>query len=104
MPSFFARWFILATNSSSEPAMCSAIATQASFALATAIHLIMVSTFWVSPGSKNTCEPPMLAAYSETVTVSSKEIFPASKASKIKSRVMIFVMLAGGICLLASFS
>ena len=71
------------------------MATQASLALATLIHLIMVSTVWVSPGSKNTCEPPMLAAYSDTVTVSVREICPRSMASKMRIRVMIFVILAG---------
>ena len=49
----------------------------------------------VSPGSKNTWEPPMLAAYSETVTVSSKEICLDESASKIRSSVIILVTLAG---------
>ena len=95
IPSPFARSFIMRTNSDSEPATCSAMATQASLALATLIHLIIVSTVWVSPGSKNTWEPPMLAAYSETVTVSSKEICLDESASKIRSSVMILVTLAG---------
>ena len=37
----------------------------------------------------------MLAAYSDTVTVSSKEIWPDSIASKMRISVMIFVILAG---------
>ena len=36
-----------------------------------------------------------LAAYSETVTVSSSASCPLSNASKIRSSVMIFVILAG---------
>ena len=68
IPSPSARSFILLTNSSSLPHMYSAIATQASFALATAIHFSIVSTVCVSPGSRNTCDPPMDAAYSEVVT------------------------------------
>ena len=80
--------------------MCSAIATQASLALAIAMHLIMVSTVCVSPGSRNTWLPPIEAACSETVTVSSGEIEPSSTASKIIKSVIILVMLAG--CRLSS--
>lgn len=71
------------------------MATQASLALAMEMHFSMVSTVCVSPGSRKTWEPPMLAAYSDTVTVSSRVILPSSSASKIKIMVMIFVMLAG---------
>ena len=70
MPSSFAFSFIFFTKFGSEPAIFSAMATAASFALAMLMHLIMVSTVWVSFGSKNTCEPPMLAAYSLTLTES----------------------------------
>ena len=64
----------------------------------------MVSTVCVSPGSKNTCEPPIDAACSLTVTVSFKVICFFDSASNISKRVMIFVTLAGGFSLSASFS
>jgi len=96
MPRSFARLFIFATNSSSFPQIYSAIDTQASFALATEIHLISVSTVCVSPGSRNTCEPPMDAAYSDVVTSSASLIWPLSSASNINSNVITFVTLAGG--------
>ena len=99
-----ARSFIRFTNSSSFPHMYSAIATQASLALATAIHLSIVSTVCISPGSRNTCEPPIDAAYSETVTSSSRLMLPSARASKIRSIVMTFVTLAGGRAVSASFS
>ena len=104
IPSSFALWFIWSTKACSEPATYSAMATAASLALATLIHLIMVSTVCVSPGSRNTCEPPMDAAYSLTETASSRWICPFSSASKISSRVMIFVILAGISSLSFSFS
>jgi len=104
MPSPLARSFILATKPSSLPAISSAMATQASLALATLIHLIMVSTVCVSPGSKKTWLPPMEAAYSDTVTSSVRLILPEFNASKIRINVMIFVMLAGCKTVSASFS
>ena len=104
MPSPAARSFIIFTKASSLPAMYSAMAVQASLALATEIHFNIVSTLCVSPGSKNTWEPPMDAAYSEVDTSSSSAIFPSSSASKIKSIVMIFVTLAGARLVSASFS
>ena len=73
-------------------------------ALAIAIHFSMVSTVCFSFGSKNTWEPPMEAALSETTTVSSSFILSSSSASKINNIVMIFVTLAGGTATCASFS
>ena len=104
IPSSPARSFIRFTNSSSFPHMYSAIATQASLALATEMHLRSVSTVCTSPASRNTCDPPMEAAYSEVVTSSSRLIVPLFRASKISSMVMIFVTLAGGRAVSASFS
>ena len=104
MPSPAARSFICSTNASSLPLIYSAMATQASFALATAMHLINVSTVCVSPGSKNTCDPPIDAAYSDVCTSSSNAIFPSSSASKINSNVITFVTLAGARLVSASFS
>jgi len=104
MPRPSARRFICRTNSSSFPEMYSAIATQASFALATEIHLSKVSTVCFSPVSRKTWEPPIEEAYSEIVTSSSNWISPSASASKIKSIVMTFVTLAGGRAVSASFS
>ena len=104
IPSSAARSFILRTNSSSFPHMYSAIATQASFALATEIHLIRVSTVCTSPASRNTWEPPIDAAYSDVVTSSSRLIDPFARASKIRRSVITFVTLAGGRAVSASFS
>ena len=96
--------FIRATKASSEPATVSAMATAASLAEAMLIHLISVSTVCISPASKKTCDPPMEAACSETLTWVSGEICPFSMASKIKSRVMTLVTLAMGSLATASFS
>ena len=104
MPSPAALSFIIFTNSSSVPAMYSAMATEASFPEATTMHLIMVSTVWVSPSSRKTWEPPMDLACALVTTSSVIFIFPESRASKIRTRVMIFVMLAGLLFVSASFS
>ncbi len=57
-----------------------------------------------SPSSKKTWEPPMDAAYSDVVTSSSSLIFPSARASKMRSIVITFVTLAGGLTESASFS
>ena len=75
--------------------MNSAMATAASFPLATAIHLIMVSTVCISPSSRNTWEPPIDWAWALVITSSSSLMSPLSKASKIRSIVIILVILAG---------
>lgn len=62
IPSCLARAFICSTNSSVTPAMCSAIATDASFPLATQIALNRSSTVICSPSDKNTWLPPIDAA------------------------------------------
>ena len=99
MPSLCAFSFIIFTKSDSLPAMYSAMETAASFALDMDIHFIMVSTVWISPGSRKTCEPPIDAAYSLVLTSSSSFILPDSRASKIRFKVIIFVILAGIISL-----
>ena len=104
IPSSRAFSFILSTNTFSAPLICSAIATQASLALATAIHLIIVLTLCISPDSRNTWLPPIEAAYSDTVTGSSILMLPSSIASNISISVIIFVMLAGARTVSASFS
>ena len=104
MPRLLARSFIISTKRLSVPATYSAMATDASLAEATEMHLIIVSTLWVSPASRNTWEPPMDEAYSEVVTVSSRWIFPWEMASKISNSVITFVTLAGGSCSWAFFS
>jgi len=96
MPSSAARLFIFSTNELSEPLMYSAIATAASFALEIAMHLIIVSTFCFSPTSRYTCEPPIDAAYSLTLTSSVRFILPLSSASNIKRSVITLVTLAIG--------
>ncbi len=104
MPSSLAFSFIFLTNSVSEPLTYSAIATAASLALAILIHLIIVSTVWVSPGSRKTWEPPIEDAYSLVETSSSKVIFLLCNASKTSRRVIIFVILAGISSVSFSFS
>ena len=84
--------------------MYSAMATEASLPEAMTMHLIRVSTVCFSPSSKNTWDPPMDLARALVTTSSSREIFPDSRASKIRIRVMILVMLAGLLCPSASFS
>ncbi|MPM29752.1 hypothetical protein SDC9_76293 [bioreactor metagenome] len=76
--------------------MYSAIETAASFADAIAIHFVISAAVCVSPTSRNTCEPPIDAACSLTVTLSSHFIFPSLTASYIKRSVITFVTLAGG--------
>ena len=99
-----ARSFIRRTNSSSLPAICSAIATLASLPEAITIHLIIVSTVCSSPSSKNTFEPVICLARALVATSSASESSPLASASKIKIRVIIFVMLAGCSCSEAFFS
>ena len=103
-PNSSARSFILATNSSSLPHRCSAIATAQSFAETTAIHLSISLTLMRSPSSRYTQLPPKDAARALAVTVSSRLIFPLSMASTMRSMVMTFVTLAGNRRLCASFS
>ena len=98
MPSSSARAFIMETNASLEPAMCSPRATHASFAEPTSAALISSLTVMVSPGSSQIWEPPIDAAYSLQVTVSSIVILPASSASNTNSMVMILVIEASGSC------
>ena len=95
MPSSWALWFIRSTKAASLPAICSATATLASLPEDTAMHLIMVSRVCTSPAARYTWEPPMELAYSLVVTWSVRLTFPLSMASKVRSSVMIFVMLAG---------
>ena len=59
IPSPFARSFIIFTKVPSSPPINSAMATDASFPEAMTMHLISVSTVWISPSSRNTCDPPM---------------------------------------------
>ena len=73
-------------------------------ALAMDMHFIIVSTLCFSPASKKTCEPPMDAAYSLTLTSSFNDNLPESMASNIRINVIIFVMLAGISSLSLSFS
>ncbi len=63
-PNDCAFFIHLCNKASSLPQMYSAIATAASLPLATAIHLISVSTVCTSPASRNTCEPPIDCACS----------------------------------------
>ena len=84
--------------------MASAIATDASLALAILMHFNKVSTGCTSPASKKTCDPPMEAACSETVTSVERDNCPASMASNIRSMVITFVTLAIGRGVSAAFS
>ena len=54
----------------SEPAIFSAIATEASLPEAIAMPLSISSTVISSPGSRKICEPPIEAAYSLVRTLS----------------------------------
>ena len=104
IPNDCAFSFIFVTKASSLPQMYSAIATAASLPLATAIHLISVSTVCTSPASRNTCEPPIDCACSLVTTSSVRWICPCPSASKISSSVIILVILAGEQIRSASFS
>ncbi|MNV95936.1 hypothetical protein D3C71_1908840 [compost metagenome] len=95
-PNASALLFIRSTNALSEPAIFSAIATEASLPEAIAMPLSISSTVISSPGSRKICEPPMDAAYSLVRTLSVNCSFPSSSASTVSSIVIIFVMLAGG--------
>ena len=97
----FCSFIHLVNDSVSLPYMCSAICTRVSLALATAIHLIIVSAVCTSPGSKNTCDPPILAAYSDTTTSSSRNFSCFRRQNKVE--VIIFVILAVLIVLSNSF-
>ena len=90
--------FIIATNASSLPATVSASTIAQSLAELTAVALIISDRAISSPGSSQICVPPIEAAYSEQVTIWSSDSVPASRASKVSSRVMILVIEAGGIC------
>ena len=68
----------------------------ASFALAITTHLMSSSTVMHSPGSRNTCEPPIEAAASLTDTSSPSEIFSLSSASITRRSVIILVTDALG--------
>ena len=68
------------------------------------MHLIMVSSVWASPSARYTWEPPMELACSLVTTWSVRLILPLSMASKVSSKFMIFVMLAGLLRSVASSS
>ena len=95
-PSSSARSFMRSTKAASEPHRCSASATAQSFAETTATHFIMSETDSCSPTSSQIWLPPMEAARSEPVTMSSSAIVPLSTASATSNRVMTFVTEAGG--------
>ena len=75
--------------------MCSAMAQAQSLAELTAMDLSISLTVMVSPTFRYTWLPPLAAAASEVVTVSSMEILPLSMASMISSMVITLVTLAG---------
>ena len=104
IPSSAALSFIFFTNASSLPATFSAMATAASFPDAIIIHFIISSTVCSSPASKKHCDPPMDAACSLTVTISSRVICPASIASKARRSVITFVTEAGAMASSQFFS
>ena len=95
MPSSLARSFILSTKALSDPARCSAMAQAQSLAEDTAMDLSISATLICSPTFRYTWLPPLAAAASEAVTMSSHRIFPPSIASMISSMVMTLVTLAG---------
>ena len=95
MPSAAARAFMRSTIASHEPAACSATATAASFALWTMSAKSMSSSVKVSFGSRNTWEPPVLNARTDTATRSASLSSPRSTASITSSRSIILTMLAG---------
>ena len=98
IPSFFALSFIICTKASSEPAICSAIATTQSFADTTHIAFNISSTVSVSLGSSHICEPPIERAVSEQLIVSVYDKFPLSICSIINNMLIIFVTDAGRSC------
>ena len=95
-PSSSARRFIRSTKAASEPHRCSARATAQSLAETTATHFIMSETESCSPTSSQIWLPPMEAARSEAVTMSSSASSPESTASAMSSSVMTLVTEAGG--------
>ena len=84
-----------ATNASSLPEICSAIATAQSFAETTAMHLSISATLICSPCARYTQLPPKLAARVLAVTVSASDMRPESTSSAMSSIVITFVTLAG---------
>lgn len=94
----------MSTNASSVPAICSAMATDASLPEATAMPFSKSRTDICSPGSRKIWEPPIEAACSLTCTISSSVMRPSCNASMMRSMVMIFVMDAGGSFSWAFFS
>ena len=104
IPRPFARSFIIFTKVPSSPPINSAIATDASLPEAMTMHLIRVSTVWISPSSRNTWDPPIDFAWALVTTSSVRRIFPDCRASKIRISVMIFVTLAGFLGSSAFFS
>ena len=87
--------FIIFTKASSVPAIFSAIATTASFPLATAIPLNKSLTLIFSFVSSNIWLPPILEAFSDTVTISSQLMIPFSILSIISNIDIILVIEAG---------
>ena len=63
----------------------------------TATHFIMSETDSCSPCSSQIWLPPIEAARSEAVTMSSSAMSPASTASATSRRVMTLVTEAGGL-------
>ena len=82
-------------NASSEPEMCSAMATAQSLAELTAMHLSISSTLICSPSLSQIWLPPMELAWALAVTMSLVSSWPLSSCSMMSSSVMIFVTLAG---------
>jgi len=91
-------------NASSEPEMCSAMATAQSLAELTAMHLSISSTLICSPSLSQIWLPPMELAWALAVTMSLVSSWPLSSCSMMSSSVMIFVTLAGDRCSSAFFS
>ena len=98
-PNSLALSFIFLTKDSSLPEMRSAIATVASLPEAIDIPFTISVTLIFSPTFKKIWLPPILAAFSEAVIISSHFKFPFSISSIIRSILIIFVIEAG-----ASFS
>ena len=104
IPSSAALAFISSTKASSLPETASPRATQASLAELIAAAFSSSFTVKTSPGSSQIWLPPMEHACSLAEISVSIVNLPSSIASNTKSRVIIFVMDAGGICLSASCS
>ena len=83
-PSSLAFSVICRANSSSEPAIASAIVTQASLPDWMMMPRIRSSTFTRSPTFTNICEPPIFQARSLTRTSSSSLSLPCLIWSKIR--------------------